>query len=128
MSKPIQYYTSGEHLDKLCEKFGSQLDLLDREQKLELRIVLSYFVWGQDQMSDDYTINDAWTDSLEQLLIEDKQIQQCLEILQGITVRDAESLLEAISAQLRTGNARLKTAVETTTHQLVDLGVPAEER
>ncbi|MBD2770964.1 hypothetical protein [Iningainema tapete] len=125
MSKPVGYYCSATQLDNLCERFGQELDLLDREQKLELRIVLTYFIWGQDQMGDSYTINDAWIDSLEQLSIEDNQINECLSILKGISVRDAESLLVALQAQCTQGNARLKTPIETTTHQLIELGVPA---
>ena len=124
--KPIQYYTSGQHLDRLCEQFGHQLDKLDREQKLELRIVLTYFIWGQEQLGDNYSINDAWLDSLQYLVCEDEQIIECLEILQGISVKDAESLLVALQAQCRHGNARLKTPVETMTEDLVSHGVNYE--
>ena len=67
--KPIQYYTSGEHLDKLCEQFGHQIESLDREQKLESRIVLTFFIWGQDQMGTEYSINHSWIDQGERILI-----------------------------------------------------------
>ena len=122
--KPIQYYTSGEHLDKLCEQFGYELDKLDREQKLELRIVLTYLIWGQEQLGSNYSINDAWIDSLQHLLCEDEQIIECLEILQGISISDAESLLTALQAQCQHGNARLKTPIETLTDDLVVRGCP----
>ena len=121
--KPIQFYTSSQHLDRLCEQFGHELELLDREQKLELRIVLTFFIWGQEQLGDAYTIGDAWIDSLEQLAIEDSQIKECLEILEGISVKDAESLLVALQAQCQIGNARLKTPIETMTDDLVSRGV-----
>ena len=121
--KAIQFYTSGQHLDKLCEQFGHQLEKLDREQKLELRIVLTYLIWGQEQMGYEYSINDAWIDSLQHLLCEDEQIIECLEILQGISVKDTESLLIALQAQCTQGNARLKTPVETMTDDLVNHGV-----
>ncbi len=121
--KAITYYTSGEHLDRLCGQFGHQLDKLDREQKLELRIVLTYFIWGQEQLGENYSINDAWIDSLQHLLCEDEQIIECLEILQGISVKDAESLLIALQAQCTQGNARLKTPIETLTDDLVVRGV-----
>ena len=124
--KPIQYYTSGEHLDRLCEQFGHQLDKLDREQKLELRIVLTYLILGQEQLGDNYSINDAWIDSLQPLMIEDEQIIECLEILSGISVSDAESLLIALQAQCTQGNARLKTPIETLTDDLVVRGVSFE--
>ena len=121
--KPIRYYTSGQHLEKLCEQFGQELDKLDREQKLELRIVLTYLIWGQEQLGANYSINDAWIDSLQHLLCEDEQIIECLEILQGISVTDAESLLVALQAQCQSGNARLKTPLETLTDDLVVRGV-----
>ena len=121
--KPIQFYTSGQHVDKLCEQFGYQLEKLDREQKLELRIVLTYLIWGQEQLGNNYSINDAWIDSLQHLLCEDEQIIECLEILQGISVKDAESLLVALQAQCTQGNARLKTPIETLTDDLVVRGV-----
>ena len=124
--KPIQYYTSGQHLDSLCEQFGYELEQLDREQKLELRIVLTYLIWGQEQLGDNYSINDAWIDSLQPLMIEDEQIIECLEILQGISVKDAESLLIALQAQCTQGNARLKTPIETLTNDLVIRGCPVE--
>ena len=121
--KPITYYTSGEHLDRLCEQFGHELDKLDREQKLELRIVLTYLIWGREQLGDNYSINDAWIDSLQHLLCEDEQIIECLEILQGISIPDAESLLVALQAQCQIGNARLKSPIETMTDDLVSHGV-----
>ena len=121
--KAIQFYTSGQHLDKLCEQFGHELENLDREQKLELRIVLTYLIWGQEQLGSNYSINDAWIDSLQHLLSGDEQIIECLEILQGISVKDAESLLTALQVQCRHGNARLKTPIETLTDDLVVRGV-----
>ena len=124
--KPIQYYTSGQHLDKLCEQFGHELDKLDREQKLELRIVLTYLIWGQEQLGSNYSINDAWIDSLQHLISKDEQIIECLEILQGISVKDAESLLIALQAQCTQGNARLKTPIETLTDDLIVRGVGSD--
>lgn len=124
--KPIQYYTSGQHLDRLCEQFGHELELLDREQKLELRIVLTFFIWGREQLGDNYSIKDAWIDSLENLAIKDSQIKECLEILQGISIPNAESLLVALQSQCTQGNARLKTPLETMTDELVGRGVNYE--
>jgi hypothetical protein len=101
MTKPVTYFTSSNQIDKLVERFGSQLDLLDRDQKLELRIVLTYFVFGQEQMGESYSLNDAWFDSLQTLMIEDAELMECLSILQGITISDAESLQEALLAQCK---------------------------
>ena len=125
MSQPITYYASGTQIDQLVNKFGSQLNLLNRSQKLELRIILTYLVWGFEQMGEEYTINDAWIDSLQHLMCESKEIEQCLEILQRISVNDAESLLEALQAQCRSGNARLRNAVESSVDDFIRLGVPA---
>ncbi|MUG97987.1 hypothetical protein F7734_39035 [Scytonema sp. UIC 10036] len=125
MSKPLQYYASGEHLEKLCERFGQELELLDRNQKLELRIILSFYVWGQDD-SDGYGIFDAYNDSIQHLLVEDSELEECLEILQGISVQDAESLQLALLEQCRIGNARLKTPLETQTEDLKTHGIPED--
>lgn len=122
--KPITYYASGQHLEKLCEQFGHQLEKLDREQKLELRIILTCLIWGKGELGDDYSIGDAWEDSNQKLLIEDEEIVQCLEILEGISITDAESLLIALQAQCTQGNARLKTPIETLTDDLVVRGCP----
>jgi hypothetical protein len=81
-------------------------------------------VFGQEQMGESYSLNDAWFDSLQTLMIEDAELMECLSILQGITISDAESLQEALLAQCRHGNARLKNAVETTTEALVGRGIP----
>ncbi|MUH00642.1 hypothetical protein F7734_53590 [Scytonema sp. UIC 10036] len=124
--EPLQYYASGEHLDRLCERFGPQLDLLNRPQKLQLRAILTYFVMGKEMMGDEYSINDALVDSLQHLFVEDPELEECMDILQGLSVRDAESLQVALVEQCRTGNARLKTPVETTTDDLTQRGVPQD--
>lgn len=99
--KPITYYAQSEQLDRLTERFGQELDKLDRPQKLQLRVILCFYTLGRNWMGDGYSINDAWMEALQPLVCEDEQIVECLEILGGITMRDAESLLEALSAQLR---------------------------
>ena len=123
MTKPITYYASTQQIDKLCEQFGHELELLDREQKLELRIILTCLIWGKEELGDDYSIGDAWEDSNQKLLIEDEEIIQCLEILEGISIADTESLLVALQAQCTQGNARLKSPIETLTEDLINRGV-----
>lgn len=123
--KPITYYVQNEQLDRLTERFGQELDLLDRSQKLQLRVLLSYYILGVDCM-DGYSLNDAWMESIREIMCEDANIIECLEILQGIKVQQAEDLLVALQAQCTQGNARLKTPIETTTHQLIELGVSKE--
>lgn len=123
----LQYYTSSDCLDQLTERFGGQLELLDRMQKLQLRTILTYFVLGRETMFDDYTIDSAVYDlNLWQLFLPDDQLQDALTILEGITVQDAESLLEALQAQCRFGNAKLQTATETMMDELLKQGIPTE--
>ncbi|MUH01123.1 hypothetical protein F7734_56215 [Scytonema sp. UIC 10036] len=125
--KTLQYFTSGTHLDQLTERFGSQLELLDRPQKLQLRAILTYFVLGREMMSDEYSIGDAVSDfNLWQLFIPDQQLQDALETLEGVTVEDAESLLEALQAQCRHGNAKLRTSTDSMADELIRQGIPHE--
>lgn len=124
--KPITYFAQNEQLDCLTERFGQELDLLDRSQKLQIRVMLSYYILGKDRMGDNYSINDAWMETLEEIMCEDECIIECLNILENITVRQAENLLVALQAQCVQGNAKLKTPVETTTRDLVELGVPVD--
>jgi hypothetical protein len=124
--KPLTYYAQSDQLDKLTQHFGSQLELLDREQKLQLRAILTYFVLGQDMMGNEYSINDALIDSNQFLFAQTPEIEKCIETLQGITVQEAESLQIALVEQCRTGNARLKNAVETMTDDFLQHGVPEE--
>lgn len=127
--KHLQYYIPNEidQLDQLTEKFGGQLELLNRFQKLQLRAILTYFVLGREMMSDDYSIDSAVYDiQLWQLFIPDEELQDALETLNGITIQDAESLLEALQAQCRFGNARLQTSTETMMDELLKQGIPTE--
>lgn len=95
-------HQSSQHLDKFCERFKPQLELLDREQKLALRVILSYFIWGKEEWSD-YRVNDAWSDSLQGLFIEGRQFNECLSSLEGISVKEAESLLSDLQIQCNGG-------------------------
>lgn len=121
--QPLTYYIQNNQIDKLAERFGSQLEQFDRPQKLQIRAILTYFVLGRDMMGDEYSLNDALVDSLQHLFIEDLRVGEALAILQGITVQDAESLQIALVEQCRSGNARLKTSAETMTDDLVQHGV-----
>ncbi len=77
-------------------------------------------------MGDEYSINDALIDSSQFLFVDTQEVEKCVEILQGVTVQDAESLQIALVEQCRTGNARLKTSAETITEDLRRHGVDRE--
>ncbi|MUG98922.1 hypothetical protein F7734_44165 [Scytonema sp. UIC 10036] len=122
----LQYYTSSDCLERLTERFGDQLELLDRMQKLQLRAILTHFILGRETMSDDYSIDDAASDfNLWQLFIPDEELAIALRTLAGLTLEDAESLLEALQAQCRYGNARLATPIETMVDELTKQGIPS---
>lgn len=123
--KPVKFFTSSEPLDQLTEQFGGQLEFLDRLQKLQLRTVLTYFVLGREMMGDDYIIDSAVYDiQLWQLFTPDEQLQSAIERLRDVTVQDAESLLEALQAQCRYGNAKLKTSTDSMADELLEQGIP----
>lgn len=125
--KSLQHFTSGEHLDQLTDRFGGQLELLDRPQKLQLRAILTYLILGRELQSDEYSIQDAVSDfNLWQLFIPNEELQDVLETLNGVTVQVAESFLEALQGQCRHGNARLKTSTETMMDELLKQGIPVE--
>lgn len=123
--KPVTYYIQNEQIDRLVEHFGTELELLDRDQKLQLRITFTYFVWGRDQI-DGYSLQDAYEESLGELVVRDLDIDKVFGILENMTIETAEGLLEALQNQCRHGNARLKTAIESMADQLVKHGVPHE--
>ncbi|MBP5977551.1 hypothetical protein HW132_33785 [Brasilonema sp. CT11] len=124
--KPITYYIQDATIDALVERFGSYLEQLDRCQKIQVRVLLTNFLLGQEMMGPDYTINDAWQDSSLHLLVENEAVVEFADILQELTIAQAEGLLAALAEQCTVGNARLKTAVETTTDDLIKHGVPHE--
>lgn len=124
--KPVTYYVQNNQIDRLTEQFGARLEQLNRHQKLQIRAILTYFVLGKDMMGDEYSINDALIDSSQFLFVDTQEVERCVEILQSVTVQDAESLQIALVEQCRTGNARLKTSAETITEDLMQHGIDHE--
>lgn len=125
MKATVTYYIETACINNLVEKFGAELELLDRDQKLQLRITLTYFIWGRDQI-DGYSLQDAYEESLGELVVRDVEIDKVFKILENVTPQEAEALIETLQTQCRYGNARLKTPVEVTTETLVQHGVPEE--
>lgn len=124
--KPVTYYIQDSQIDSLVERFGCYLEQLDRSKKIQVRVLLTNFLMGQDQMGEDYTICDAWQDSSLHLLVQDEVVVEVADILDGLTIAQAEGLLSALQEQCTVGNARLKTALETMRETLVQQGVPQE--
>lgn len=100
MPKPVTYYATGNNIDTLVDCFGSCLEQLTIDDKKALRLILSQYTYASTP-SDDYTLEDAMEDALAGLIIESQDIPLSVSILKGITHDDAESLLEAICAQIR---------------------------
>jgi hypothetical protein len=107
----VTYYGQTEKIDQLVEKYGRYLEKLDRETKLLLRITLSTYIFMQQEYnSTEYPVLAALEDALCELLISDSIPQDLYDIcsvLEGLTVDEAETLLEALQHQIRWGNARL---------------------
>ncbi|MBW4597810.1 MAG: hypothetical protein KME46_34125 [Brasilonema angustatum HA4187-MV1] len=123
---PITFFVQDATIDALVERFGCYLEQLDRSQKIQVRVLLTNFLMGQDLMSENYTIGDAWQDSSLHLLTSDDAVVEVADILEHLTIAQAEGLLSALQEQCTLGNARLKTAVESMTDSLVQHGVPHE--
>ncbi|MCC5639818.1 hypothetical protein LC593_29130 [Nostoc sp. CHAB 5844] len=107
----VTYYGQTDRLDQLVEKYGPHLEQLGREIKLLLRITLSTYVLMQQEYSaSEYSITSALEDALCELVLPDSIPQDLYDIcsqLEGLTVDEAETILEALQHQIRWGNARL---------------------
>jgi hypothetical protein len=112
MSKNLVVYNGqSDRIDQLVGKYGDYLEALNRETKLLLRITLStYVLMQQEYNSTEYPISEALEDSLCQLVIPHNVPQNLYDIcfqLEGLTVDEAESILDALQYQLHWGNARI---------------------
>jgi len=107
----LTYYGQTDRLDQLVDKYGSYLEQLNRETKLLFRITLSTYVLMQQEYSaSEYSISAALEDALCELVLPDSIPQDLYDIcsqLEGLTVDEAETILEALQHQIRWGNARL---------------------
>lgn len=107
----VTYYGQTDLIDQLVNNYGSYLGKLDRETKLLLRVVLStYVVMQQEYSPSEYPVSTALEDALCELMIPDsipQDLYDVCSVLDGITVDEAETILEALQHQLRYGNAQL---------------------
>jgi hypothetical protein len=112
MSKDlVTYYGQTERIDQLVDKYGVYLEQLNRETKLLFRITLSTYVLMQQEYSaSEYSMSTALEDALCELIISDSIPQDLYDIcsqLEGLTVDEAETILEALQHQIRWGNAHI---------------------
>lgn len=124
--RPLTFFVQDDSINALVDRFGCYLGELDRSQKIQVRVLLTNFLLGQDQMGPDYTIGDAWQDSSLHLLTSDDRVVEVADILVNLTIATAEGLLAALGEQCTVGNARFKTPTETAIETLLDYGVPLE--
>ncbi len=102
MTKPVTYYVQNSEIDDLSRCFGSQLEELSREDKLGLRMLLATYLYLKE-VEDEWTLDAVVTET--PLHEPSEALDGAIAILEDINV-DAEGLIEALTAQLRHGNAR----------------------
>jgi hypothetical protein len=106
----VTYYGQTNRIDQFVDKYGGYLEQINRETKLLLRVTLSTYIFMQEEQTpSDYPVIKALEDGLCELVIPDSIPQDLYDIcsqLEGLTVDEAETLLEALQHQIRWGNAR----------------------
>lgn len=105
MSKDLlTYYGQTERINQLVDVYGAYLEQVDREVKLMLRITLSHYVlMKQHCNSSDYAVKESLHDALFVRYITKNIPQILINIcaqLEGLTIDEAESLLDALQHQL----------------------------
>jgi hypothetical protein len=103
MPKTTTYYAQTSEIDHLVEKFGSQLEKLNREDKLSLQMLLGAYVYLQEFESE-WTLDAVVTET--PLYEPSESLDEAIDILNEIDVDAAQGLIEALTSQLRHGNAR----------------------
>ena len=103
MTKTTTYYAQTPKIDELVEEFGTQLEKLSREDKLGLRMLLGTYLYLKE-IEDEWTLDAVVTET--PLHEPSEALDEAIAILEDIDVDAAEGLIEALTAQLRHGNAR----------------------
>ncbi|MBD6621290.1 hypothetical protein FNW02_37805 [Komarekiella sp. 'clone 1'] len=106
----VTYYGQTSRIDQLVDKYGACLEQINRETKLLLRMALTHYVFMQQKCNpDNYSVTEPLRDALfVRFVCEDipRILYDICSLLQGLTVDEAETLLEALQHQIRWGNAR----------------------
>ena len=106
MSNLVTYYGQTDLVNQLVDKYAQYLEQLDRRTKLLFRTILSDYVFRADSMSLKENAEKIFN-SLLIGAIPEQLFDICL-MLEGLTVIEAEGLLEALQHQIRWGNAQSK--------------------
>jgi hypothetical protein len=114
VNKPITYWIDTDHIQELCERFGPTLDgyetnpgLTNRE-KTSLRCVLAGWV-SLREISEEITISKcfAYIEGFWELAdiseygMCSEDVAEALNILEGITVGQANELIRALSEAIK---------------------------
>lgn len=122
-----------EYFQGLSDRFGSDLEILDREQKLILTITLVTYMWQQEYTGFTSSLEEVWKKTLasfSEIIDEpwdgpDEEFEECLSILQGISVANAGLIARRLLDQCLTGNAS-KLRHEEFADALIAKGFPEE--
>lgn len=109
MSKVTTYYVQNDQIDTLVERFGSQLEGIDIQDKLLLRVILSQYVYGIRYGDCSYTMPHAVLDcnaadsegNPNYPMVNEENVTEFLTILDGASALTIDGLLEAINSQIR---------------------------
>lgn len=109
MSKPVTYFTQNDQIDTLVERFGSQLQGIDIQDKLLIRIILSQYVYRLRYGNCSYTMPQAVLDCAaadsegnpNYPVVDEDSVTEFLTILDGATAPTIDALLEDINSQIR---------------------------
>lgn len=107
MSNPVTYWVQNDQVDKLCNRFGYNLEQLSKSEKKALRCVLS--MWSiMAYRSPDLPLDagyiyseSAWTAAnIVDYGMCSEDVIEALRILKGLDTDYADGLIVAITAQL----------------------------
>lgn len=106
----VTYYGQTTRIDSLVGKYGPYLEQLDRETKLLLRMTLAHYAFMQQFCKpDDYSVLEALQDALFVRFICEEMpriLPEVCAFLEGLTIDETESILDALQHQIHWGNAQ----------------------
>ena len=101
---PLGYFASAKNgttdaaiLSAMVSRYGDYLERLDSEQKLALRVVLSYYLFYKLKVVSDYSVSDAIIDALPECT--QVSVSNVISTLEGISSDNAEGLIKFLTAQ-----------------------------
>jgi hypothetical protein len=84
-------------LSAIVSRYGDYLERLDSEQKLALRVVLSYYLFYKLKVASDYSVSDAIIDAIPECT--QVSVSNVVSTLEGISSDNAEGLIKFLTAQ-----------------------------